>query len=79
MTIYVKIEFEIDDNMAFHAVEHLLNSGERVSKKRVIELCKMHLAREGTLFETSPEFDSSTEIKCVDEDVVSRRFEKIWK
>lgn len=28
MTIYVKIEFEIDDNMAWHAVEHLLNYAE---------------------------------------------------
>lgn len=79
MTIYVKIEFEIDDNMAYHAVEHLLNSGERVSKKRVIELCKSHLAREGNGFMINHEFDSSRELNCFDQDVVSNWFEKIWK
>jgi hypothetical protein len=79
MTIYVKIEFEIDDNMAYHAVEHLLNSGEQVSKKKVIELCRMHLAREGNGFMIEPIFDTSTELNCFDQDVVSRWFEKIWK
>lgn len=79
MNIYVRIEFVIDDTMAWHAIEHLLNSGERVSRRRVISLCRNHLAQEGAMFETEPQFDDTTEFRQVDVELVDKWFERIWK
>lgn len=79
MTVFVRIEYAIDDSMAWHAIEHLLNSKKRPSKRAVIKLCSIHLSREGSLFETEPQFDERQEISSVDPDVVSEYFDKIWK
>lgn len=79
MTIFVRIEYAIDDVMARHAVEHLLNAKKRPSKSAVVKLCSTHLAREGALFETEPQFDTSAEALSVDPELVDKWFNKIWK
>jgi len=53
----VKIEFEIHESMVFAAVAFLLQCGIKPTKKKVIELCRNGLYREGGLFETEPQFD----------------------
>lgn len=79
MKKFIKVEYCIDENMAWYAIQHLLNGEKRVSKSAIISLCKMHLAREGNLFETSPEFDEREEYICVDPGLVDHVFEKVWK
>lgn len=79
MNIFIRVEFCIDDQMAWHCIEHLLNARKRVSKGSVIECCKIYLAREGGLFETEPQFDTTLETRQVDFETTDEVFNKIWK
>ena len=77
MTVFVRIEFAIHEAMAWHAIESMLAKGEKVTKKKVINLCRKHLESEGSLFETEPQFDDIH--ADVDSEIVDYVFNKIWK
>ena len=77
MNVFVKIEFCINDGMAWHCIESMLASGDRITKKTVIDRCRNHLAREGSLFETEPLLDNH--IVDVDPEKVDAVFNEIWK
>lgn len=77
--MFIRIEFEITDNMAWHCIEHLLNAEIRVSKKAVVQLCRSALTGTGNLFQVEPIFDQHPEYRQVDSDLVDEYFQKIWK
>ena len=77
--MFVRIEFEITDNMAWHSIEHLLNAGIRPTKKKVFDLCRGGLAGTGNLFQVEYIFDHYPEYRQVDPDLVDKWFQKIWK
>ena len=79
MNVFVKIEFCINDGMAWHCIEHLLNAGLRVSKSAVIKCCKSQLNQKGSLFETEPQFDTTLETRQVDFEITDEYFNKGWK
>lgn len=75
----VKIEYKIDDVMAWHCIEHLLNSNQRISRAKIVATCKNHLRNNGQRFVEQLEFDSDfPETRQVDSDLVDRYFEKKW-
>jgi hypothetical protein len=77
MNVFVKIEFCINDGMAWHCIESLLARGEKPTKKKVIDLCRNHLTSEGGVFETEPQFYNH--IIDVDPEKVDDIFNKTWK
>lgn len=80
MKAYVRVEFCIDDVIAWHCVQNLLNNGViRITKTKVITECKAAFYSNGSVFETEPCFDQSDWIREVDDEHVQRIFDKIWK
>lgn len=77
----VRIDFEIDDFMAYAAVEYLLSKGQRVSKKSVVEICKEYLKGSGTRFSMEPviEHELGDDYRNIDPDYIDKVFEMVWK
>jgi hypothetical protein len=79
MTVFVRVEFCIDEVIAWHCVQSIMNKGERVTKAKIIEECRKCFYSNGSVFETSPEFPEDEWIKEVEDEKVQRVFERIWK
>lgn len=79
MLVYVKVEYTIDDVIAWHCIQSLMNEGKRVTKKKVVDTCRAAFYSNGCVFETEPEFNQDNWIREVPDDFVQKVFDKIWK
>lgn len=81
MNVYIKIEFVIDDVMAWHCIQYLLATYQRPTYKKVISTCRQCLYNNGNLFAEQAEFDgliNELPHRDVVDQMVDEWFERIW-
>lgn len=83
MNVHIKIEFVIDDVIAWHCIQYLLNTHQKPTKQKVVQVCKRCFYNNGATFETEPGFSLMVEElgfrETIDDETVDIWFEKTWK
>lgn len=76
----IRVDFIIDEEMAAECIRHLLRQGLKPTKKRVIEICTIHLKNNGERFAVEPIFDLYNEVDgWAEDEKVGEWVDKIWK
>jgi hypothetical protein len=73
----INIKFTIDDVMAWHCIEYLMNTGQKVSKRTIIKVCKEHLIYNANRFTEQLEFGDFMFLETPD--AIDAQFDKHWR